>query len=251
MIAIEPPRKDKVAAAIGAVVLPGLLGYALIFGLAVPMPVAVGEALKVFGVAPPPPPPPVEKVRPRPSRSHKPQGAASPPNLRSKATEIVAPPPVVPIVVPPPVIVAAKAGVGAQATAGASDVRGPGTGSGGQGNGTGSGGYGDGDGGGGEETPPRWRKGHIKDSDWPSDAPERGIRGIVSVRYVVEISGRVTHCQVTRSSGSGVLDSLTCRLIEQRFRYDPSLDAGGRPVESTIVENHDWSMDDADFEDRR
>ena len=229
---------------IGAVVVPGLLGYALIYGLAVPMPVAVGEALKVFGVAPPPPPPPpVEKVKPRPSPSRKPQGAASPPNLKSKATEVVAPPPVVPVP-PPPVIVAAKAGVGAQASAGAADVRRPGTGSGGQGNGTGSGGYGDGDGGGGEETPPRWRKGRLKDSDYPSDAPETGLRGIVSVRYVVEVSGRVSHCRVTRSSGSGVLDSLTCRLIEQRFRYDPSRDAAGRPVESTIVENHDWSMEE-------
>ena len=243
MIAIERPKKDRAVAAIGAVVLPGLLGYALISGLAVSMPAAVVDTLKVFGVSPPPPPPPVEKVRPRPSPSRKPQGAASPPNLKSKATELVAPPPVVPIVVPPPVVVAEKAGVGAQAIAGASNVRGPGTGSGGQGNGTGSGGYGDGDGGGGEETPPRWRKGRLKDSDFPSDAAETGLRGVVSVRYTVEVSGRVSHCRVTRSSGSAVLDGLTCRLIEQRFRYDPSLDAGGRPVESTIVENHDWSLD--------
>jgi protein TonB len=242
MTAVQPRTRDRIGAAFGAILLPGLLGYALIYGLVVPMPVAVSEALKVFGVAPPPPPPPVERVKPRPSPSHRPQGAASPPNLRSKATEVVAPPPVVPVVVPPPVIVAAKAGVGAQATAGASDVRGPGTGSGGQGNGTGSGGYGDGDGGGGEETPPRWRNGRLKDSDYPKDAAETGVRGTVSVRYVVEVSGRVSQCRVTRSSGSAELDGLTCRLIEQRFRYDPSRDAAGRPVESTIVEDHEWAM---------
>lgn len=242
----EPRTKDRIGAALGAVLLPGLLGYALLNGLVVPMPAAVSDALKVFGVAPPPPPPPIEKVKPRPSPSRRPQGAASPPNLKSKATEVVAPPPVVPIVVPPPVVVAEKAGVGAQATAGASNIRGPGTGSGGIGNGTGSGGFGDGDGGGGEETPPRWRKGRIKDSDYPADGIELGLRGIVSVRYVVEISGHVSDCRVTRSSGSRELDTLTCRLIEQRFRYDPSRDAAGRPVESVIVQNHDWAIDDDD-----
>ncbi|BCA61740.1 hypothetical protein HMP09_0974 [Sphingomonas sp. HMP9] len=244
MTVTQPRTRDRIGAAVGAVLLPGVLGYALLNGLVVPMPAAVTDALKVFGVAPPPPPPPVEKVRPRPSPSRKPQGAASPPNLKSKATEVVAPPPVVPVMVPPPVVVAEKAGLGAQATAGASDVRGPGTGSGGIGNGTGSGGYGDGDGGGGEETPPRWRKGRLKDSDYPSDAPRTGIRGVVSVRYVVQVSGRVSDCRVTRSSGSGVLDSLTCRLIEQRLRYDPSLDAAGRPVESTIVQDHYWTIED-------
>ena len=244
MIRNQPRARDRIGAALGAVLLSGMLGYALLAGLVVPMPSAVSDALKVFGVAPPPPPPSVEKVRPRPSLSRKPEGAASPPNLTSKATEVVAPPPLVPIVVPPPVVVAEKAGVGAQATAGASHVRGPGTGSGGVGNGTGSGGYGDGDGGGGEETPPRWRKGRLKDLDYPRDAAETGIRGRVSVRYAVGTDGRVSRCRVTGSSGSRELDALTCRLIEERFRYDPSLDAAGRPVESTIVEDHEWTMGD-------
>ena len=239
----QPRARDRIGAAVGAVLLPGVLGYALLNGLVVTMPAAVSDALKVFDAAPPPPPPTEEKVRPRPSPSRKPEGAASPPNLKSKATELVAPPPVVPVAVPPTVVVAEKAGVGAQATSGASDVRGPGTGSGGVGNGTGSGGYGDGDGGGGEETPPEWRSGRLRDSDYPREAAETGIRGRVFVRYLVETNGRVSGCRVTRSSGSRVLDALTCRLIEQRFRYDPSLDAAGRPVESTIVESHDWSMD--------
>jgi len=84
----------------------------------------------------------------------------------------------------------------------------------------------------------------MTNSDYPDDGAETGIRGRVFVRYVVETNGRVSGCRVTRSSGSRELDALTCRLIEQRFRYDPSLDAAGRPVESTIVESHDWSIDD-------
>ncbi|RHW18896.1 energy transducer TonB [Sphingomonas gilva] len=235
---------DRIKAALGAVALPGLLGYALITGLAVNMRTAVADGLKLFTVAPdPPPPPPPDPVVPHAVRSEKPEGAASPPNLTSKATQIVAPPPVIPLVKPPPVIAAAKASTGSDATTGAADIRGPGTGSGGIGDGTGSGRYGDGGGGGGEYTAPRWVRGSMSDSDYPRGLGEAGIQGTVSVRYTVGIDGRARDCEVTESSGSAVLDETTCRLIERRFRFRPSLDDRGRPVPATIVENHSWIVD--------
>jgi len=233
-------------AGLGAVALEALFVAALLWGLGVRMPTSESVPLQMFDVLPPPPPPPVARVVPKPARSHRPEGAASPPNLRSKATEIVAPPPVVPLIIPPPVIAAPVAGVGSDSTAGAADVAGPGTGSGGIGIGTGSGGAGDGDGDGGDETPPRWRRGRIRDSDYPRGAEEVGVGGTVGVRYTVETNGRVTGCRVTRSSGNRELDAATCRLIEQRFRYDPSRDAAGRPVRSIIVENHSWMIDARD-----
>ena len=235
--------EGRVVAGLGAVALEALFVAALLWGLGVRVPLGENSALEVFDVMPPPPPPPVERVVPKPATSHRPEGAAAPPNLRSKATEIVAVPPVVPLVVPPPVIAAPVAGVGSDATAGAADVVGPGTGSGGIGNGTGSGGAGDGDGNGGDETPPRWRRGRIKDSDYPHAAEEVGAGGTVRVRYTVETNGRVTGCRITQSSGNRELDATTCRLIEQRFRYDPSRDAAGRPVRSIIVADHSWIME--------
>jgi len=182
-----------------------------------------------------PPPPVVPAESPRRARK---QGAASPPNLRADPAEIVAPPPVL-RPVPVPVITAPNAGQGPDASAGASIVAGPGTGAGGIGTGTGSGGAGDGDGDGGG-TPPRQIKGRLKNSDYPSAAGEAGVGGTVSVRYVVETDGRVSDCEVTRSSGSRILDETTCRLIRERFRFRPSLDEQGRPVASAIVENHSW-----------
>jgi protein TonB len=109
--------------------------------------------------------------------------------------------------------------------------------------GTGSGGYGNGDGDGGDESPPRWRSGRLKDSDYPKAAGVAGISGTVSVRYTVETNGRVTGCLVTRSSGSAALDDTTCRLIEKRFRFEPSRDAQGRAVRSMLEENHEWAID--------
>lgn len=185
------------------------------------------------------PPPPVEKPRTdlqKRSRS----GEAAPPNLKNVPTDIVAPPPVLPPIVVP-VVTAPVAGPGSAANAGAALAAGPGTGAGGQGNGRGSGGAGDGDGDGddGGIAPERIR-GRLNNSDYPRGLGEEGVQGRVSVRYLVDEKGRVSECEVTRSSGSKVLDDTTCRLITERFRFRPSLDSRGRPVPAYIVENHEW-----------
>ena len=139
MYGVQPHPRDRILSAAGAAALCAALGYALILGLGVSLPSAIPDALKTFAVGPPPPPPPLEKVVPRPAKSHRPEGAASPANLRSKATELVAPIPIVPPVIPPPIVAALKPGVGSAATTGAAPVPGPGTGAGGEGDGTGSG----------------------------------------------------------------------------------------------------------------
>ncbi|WP_294240055.1 energy transducer TonB [uncultured Sphingomonas sp.] len=246
MTLARPDWRDRLRAAIPTGLIVGAMGYALVVGLGFvpPLPVTT-EALNSFDVKPPAPPPP--RIQPKRVQTHRPRGAAAPPNLRSQATEVVAPPPVV--VLPPvsPVVVAPVAGTGVQASQGASDKPGPGTGAGGIGNGRGSGGAGDGDGY-GDDTPPRRIKGRIKDSDYPEAAAEAGASGSVTVRYFVNVDGRVSGCVVTRSSGNAALDETTCRLIEQRYRYDPSRDADGRPVRSIIVVSQDWVLERASAE---
>lgn len=252
MLAIKRDRAGALAAA-GAIHV--ALIYLLITGLGIDVAAKVSDAIQLIEVGPPPPPPIVVTPRPLPKRAKKREGEAAPPNLKSVATPVVAPPPVIRLPVPPPVTAAVTPGIGAQATQGAAEVPGPGTGSGGIGNGTGSGGQGDGDGGGGdggnggrdEETPPRWIRGRLKDSDYPRGVSDSGISGRVSVRYLVDEDGRVARCSVTRSSGSPELDETTCRLIQQRFRFEPSRDARGDPVAATIVESHEWlTRDDPD-----
>ena len=252
MSAYAPSTRDRVPAAIVAILLQGALLYALIVGLSVSFGTPVSSAIDVFDVMPTPPPPPIEKrVEKRPSPSRRPEGQASPPNLRSRATEIAAPPVVIPA--PSPVIAAPKPLTGADASTGSADIAGPGTGAGGIGDGLGSGNGGDGDGGGGEETPPRFRSGRISDRDFPDALRDSTNGGTVGVRYTVLTNGRVSNCRVTRSSGQPLLDRTTCRLIVDRFRYTPSLDSAGRPVQSDIVESHEWinEMTAADFEDDR
>ncbi len=241
--------RERIVSAMGVGLVHALLGYALITGLKFELPQRVAEELKLIDVTPPPEPP---KPKPRVEhkvRSERPQGEASPPNLRAEPTQIVLPPPKIPVPSPNRVPVAPIAGVGNAPSAGSADIPGPGYGAGGWGNGRGGGGYGDGDGDGGW-VPPRLRKGRIRDSDYPREAGEEGIGGTVGVRFVVEPDGRVSRCSIERSSGSPALDDRTCALIVQRFRYDPSRDPEGRPVRATIVQNHTWMIHDLPPEER-
>jgi periplasmic protein TonB len=237
MMTGQSENSDRIKAGILAAALMALTGYVLIAGLAVHIAADRSDDLKLFGIATVPPPIPVKKIIPRPKRSRKHEGAASPPNLRAKPTEIVAPP----VIRPPvsPVIAAPTPGPGSDPSAGASAVKGPGSGSGGQGTGTGSGGEGEGAGDGGE-TPLRWIKGRIRDSDYPREVLKAGIGGTVYMRFVVGTKGRVTECSVTRSSGNIELDETTCRLIMQRFRYEPTRDAKGRAVPDVVTGEHVW-----------
>lgn len=242
---LQPSPAERARGALAAGAVAGVVGYALILGLGVHPVHIVQDGLKLFAIPPervPPPKPPV--VQPPHARAHRKEAAAAPPNLRSHATDIVVPPAIVPPVVRSPVTVAPVANTGMQASQGAAEVAGPGTGAGGQGNGTGSGGQGDGDGDGdGDNSPPRLIKGHLKIKDVPQELIAGGRGGTVSVIYAVETDGRVTDCQVSRSSGLPDLDALTCRLIEQRFRYEPSRDPEGHPVRSHVYENHSWEFD--------
>lgn len=242
---MQPRFKDRLGPAIGAAVMTGLMGLALVAGLGWSRVAREQVSLALFEV-PPSTLPPLPKPRVvSPQKPVRKAGAASPPNVRSAATEIVAPPPVIPPIVPPPVVAALTAGSGRDAMTGAAEVRGPGTGSGGQDNGSGNGDAGDGDGDGGDGgIPPRHVRGRLKDSDYPAAAGGAGIGGTVAVRYLVGSDGRVSECEVTRSSGSLVLDQTTCKLIRERFRFKPSRDGRGNPVPSYIVEKHSWIVHD-------
>lgn len=220
----------------GATLAQLAIGYALLTGLAVTFPGQVRRDLAVFGIVPPPPPP---VAPPSARREAEKSGRASPANLKAHATDIVAPKSPV-ILPPPPVVASIKAGIGAAALQGASLEKGPGSGAAGIGDGTGSGGSGDGDGDGGRGA--QLISGAIRPSDYPHDAFEARQGGTVRMRFTVGVSGRVTDCVVTRSSGVAALDDATCRLILKRFRYRPARNAAGQAVPDVITGDHEWHV---------
>lgn len=230
------PLRERLAAGLGVAAIELALGIALLLGLATRLTPPREQPVTLLDI---PPPHILPTVRERPqSRAHR--GQPAPRNLRAIPSELVAPPPVIALPPPPPIVAAPVAAAGVAARAGASDLPGPGTGAGGVGTGLGGGGDGDGD---GDGVPPRHIRGRIRDGDFPRALAEAGAGGTVAVRYRVGIDGRVSDCRVTGSSGNADLDRLTCRLIQQRFRFDPSRDAAGRKVPSIIVENHSWVIE--------
>jgi protein TonB len=252
MLQLGQVRRDRVGSALAVAALHALLFYAFLTGLGARFVEQVSEPLKMFDALEEPPPPPAQPAPPEKvkksavAKPKDPEGAASPANLKDTPTQIMAPPPKIQLPVPSPVIAAPVAGQGNAEAAGAAEVPGPGTGRGGVGNGLGNGEFGTGTGGGGGGlgggAPARWLSGRIRDSDYPDAAYEARKSGTVFLRFVVAPSGRVSECQVTRSSGSRDLDSTTCRLIMQRFRYRPARDAYGNKIAQTIRGEHEWEL---------
>ncbi|WP_185207573.1 energy transducer TonB [Sphingomonas sp. NBWT7] len=244
--------RERIVAAIAAVVVQALLGLALITGLSVSFRQKAQETLKLFAAEDPPPPPKVQVIPEKKVAATRSEGRASPRNLRSRATPVAAPEPVVVVPLPPPPVIAApKPFTASDTMSGSSTVRGPGTGAGGIGDGFGSGGNGDGDGGGGgDDTPPEQIRGRLRVGDLPEAIFATGFSGTVGVRYQVLRTGRVGLCRVTRSSGNRAVDDSTCRQIQAAFRFRPTLDENGCPVDAWIVENHTWEID-ADVIDER
>jgi protein TonB len=239
MVRVSERNADRLKSAVGVASFHALLGYALITGLGIDVAASVTQALKVFDVAQPPPPPPIEIV-PAAKESKAPEGAAAPANLKSKASPVVAPPPEVKLEAPPPVVAAPVPNVGNDRSLGAAPVPGPGTGAGGVGTGTGSGGSGDGTGSGGRASKARLLQGELSRADYPIEVKRAGLGGRVTVRIAVATDGHVSDCTVMGSSGNAELDETSCRLIKQRYVFEPARDAQGRPVAALVTESHVW-----------
>ena len=225
-------RGDERLGAIVAVVLVHLLiGFALIRGLAVHFLPSGSPLTHLIELSLPPVPPAVidqprhEKSRAAaaPALPAPKGGPHGPSKLKTVAPDVTR----APISTAP----APGGGVGSGTSIGA----GAGGGTGGDGNGDGAG---DGDAGGGDD--PDLIAGSITSRDYPRDLGRAGIGGHIEMTLLVEPSGRVGRCAVNRSSGSGELDQLTCRLVQQRFRFRPGTDRFGRPEAQEVDFDHDW-----------
>ncbi|TNE55539.1 MAG: energy transducer TonB, partial [Sphingomonadales bacterium] len=86
----------------------------------------------------------------------------------------------------------------------------------------------------------RW----VTDDDYRARWIREGLSGTASFTLQVSASGRVTDCRITRSTGHGVLDRATCELITRRARFNPALEASGKPVSGTFSSSIRWKLPD-------
>ena len=76
--------------------------------------------------------------------------------------------------------------------------------------------------------------------DYPREALRTATQGRVLVRLDIGTNGRVSACSPVATSGSAVIDATTCRLVRQRARFRPAIDAGGRRVAARIIASVTW-----------
>lgn len=230
-------REQRGLAGVGALLIAVAVGAGLASGLDLDAVRRASEAITAIAIRAPEPP--IEKTAPQEVDADKPSGKASAANKHAKAAPVVAPKTELPPIVPP-ISAAPHPGAGNDASAGAADRAGPGSGAGGRGDGTGAGGAGTGTGGTSKAV---WISGAIRNRDYPKEASRARIGGEVEVRFTIQPSGRVSGCRVTRSSGDASLDATTCRLIEERFRFRPATNAAGENVASQYGWRQSWWLE--------
>ena len=231
-------RRDRIGPGMAALLWQATILYGLYLGLVV-LPGSPARDIAAVYITPITPAAVPER---RPAQVARPKARAAPPARRAVATAIVVPPPILPPLVIPSIVTAPIIGVGVEPVTGGA-AAGAGTGAAGAGDGSGSSDAGEGSGGGG--TPARWLRGRITDRDYPREAIAGQIQGTLVTRYGIGANGRVDSCTIVSSSGSALLDTTTCRLVRQRFRYSPARDAAGRKVPDVLTEDHAWVMEPA------
>ena len=226
-------RTDRSGAIAAVIAIHAALAYAFL-NLSGRLTVADEQSvLDVFDLSPVEPPPPIVE-QPPPEKVREKEGEASPPNLKSQATPVVRPKPVVELPAKPPITASPTPNQGAAPTQGAAPVPGPETGAGGIGNGTGAGGRGSGTGGGGEglaAVRTRLATRPLRGRDFPRQLLDTWPRGAwVFMRLRVDASGSIIQCIVDRGTGNGAVDDNICAIVRSRLRYHPARDRDGRQV---------------------
>jgi TonB family protein len=84
----------------------------------------------------------------------------------------------------------------------------------------------------------RW----VTDADYPPEARAAGESGEVGFVVMVDDSGMVSDCRVTRSSGSKALDKATCRLMRKRARFLAARDGRNEPTSARWESSVTWSL---------
>ncbi len=84
----------------------------------------------------------------------------------------------------------------------------------------------------------------ISTDDYPAGPLRNGIEGTAGYRLVIGSDGRVTACELTRSSGNAQLDAAACRYLTNRARFAPATDGTGAAIVGTYTGTVAWQIPD-------
>lgn len=78
--------------------------------------------------------------------------------------------------------------------------------------------------------------------DYPAEALDRNQQGTVAIRVRIDKQGEVSDCTIEHSSGFGVLDEQTCRIVRLRAKFKPARDRRGRAIASEKRDQIAWRI---------
>jgi protein TonB len=80
---------------------------------------------------------------------------------------------------------------------------------------------------------------------YPPTAKAEGAEGRTVFSVNVDAQGRVTSCNIVKTSGTPLLDSTTCALVVTNGRFKPAVDASGKPVAGVWKSAMVWQLSTA------
>ncbi|MCH2487931.1 MAG: energy transducer TonB, partial [Erythrobacter sp.] len=84
----------------------------------------------------------------------------------------------------------------------------------------------------------------ISTDDYRSSWINREMTGTARFRLEIAANGRVTKCTITGSTGHAPLDQATCRLLEQRAKFQPARTGSGEPIAGSYESAVRWVLPD-------
>ncbi|MEO1044585.1 MAG: energy transducer TonB [Pseudomonadota bacterium] len=82
----------------------------------------------------------------------------------------------------------------------------------------------------------------ITTTDYPMKAALDGNEGDIEAELFVSDDGKVTGCDIIKSSGDSRLDMATCRLLRKRARFKPALDEQRQPISASYIYSYSWRL---------
>ena len=79
-------------------------------------------------------------------------------------------------------------------------------------------------------------------ADYPVNALKDGRMGRAHVRLRIDEAGAITECSILRSSGSTELDAATCKVLNERAKFEPARDVDGKATRGIVVTAIRWIL---------
>lgn len=80
----------------------------------------------------------------------------------------------------------------------------------------------------------------LRTDDFPIGAAMAGHNGLVQFRLDVDAEGKIAGCYVLARTNPDDFADTTCRAVSKRGKFEPALDAEGKPVRSFFIRKVHW-----------